>query len=139
MNKRARTRLIVVTVIILAVFGVLLARVALSGGLQYYKTVAQLKAQQAQLVGKDIQVMGRVQAKTVQRGPAGLRFEITNNGRDTIPILFSGSPPATFKEGADVIVNGTLTADGIVTSKSMITKCPTKFQAEQDKAVKAGK
>jgi cytochrome c-type biogenesis protein CcmE len=137
-NKRARTRLIVVTAIILVVVAVLFVRAVLSGGFQVNKTVAQVRSEEAQLIGKNIQVMGMVQPKTIRRGAAGLRFEVTNDGKLTVPVLFNGPVPATFKEGANVIVNGKLGADGVVNSRDMITKCPSKFQAAQTKALSKG-
>jgi len=46
-------------------------------------------------------------------------------------VLYKGSVPDLFRTGRDVVVTGTQRADGtfVTTPGSMITKCPSKYQA----------
>ena len=131
MNKRARTRLIVVTVIILAIVGGLIYYSS-RGGTLAYKTPTEVQAQAATLEGKGIRMTGEVATGTIVRDTDGLKFDVTDR-KSSVPVLFTGTVPDTFKEGLQVIVDGTYGADGRVASKSMVTKCPTKFQAELGK------
>ncbi len=131
MNKRARTRLIVVTVIILGIVGGLIYYSS-RGGTLAYKTPTEVQAQAATLQGKGVRVTGEVATGTIVRDTDGLKFDVTDR-KSSVPVLFTGTVPDTFKEGLQVIVDGTYGADGRVTSKSMVTKCPTKFQAELGK------
>lgn len=137
MNKRVRTRLLVVTVAILGLVGVLIWRSQGRGGLQYYKTVAQIRAEEAALKGTNVRVAGNVQKGSIQRTGQGLRFVVTD-GKQGIPVIYTGPPVETFKDDAEVVVDGLWGEDGTLASKSMITKCPTKFQDRLSKENQAG-
>ncbi len=52
------------------------------------------------------------------------------NAAQSLKIHYVGAVPDTFKAGAEVIVEGGLGADGIFTAKSLMTKCPSKYQKE---------
>ena len=133
-NQKARTRLIVVTVAILGLVGVLIYTSAGSGTLEY-KTPTEVNKAAAKFTGKSIRMTGEVATGTVLRVPEGLKFDVTDRTQ-SVPVLYTGIVPDTFKEGLQVVVDGTY-ADGRLTSKSMVTKCPTKFK-EQLPAKPAG-
>ena len=64
---------------------------------------------------------------------AGMRFvlmDIHEPGAK-VTVLYKGSVPDMFRAGRDLVVTGTRQADGVFVSKpgSMITKCPSKYQA----------
>ena len=48
-----------------------------------------------------------------------------------VTVLYKGSVPDMFRTGRDLVVTGTQRSDGVFVSKpgSMITKCPSKYQA----------
>jgi cytochrome c-type biogenesis protein CcmE len=65
---------------------------------------------------------------------AGMRFVVKDiKGESTrrVTVLYKGSVPDMFRTGRDVVVTGTQRADGLFVTKpdSMITKCPSKYQA----------
>jgi cytochrome c-type biogenesis protein CcmE len=65
---------------------------------------------------------------------AGMRFavvDIDGANRQRVTVLYKGSVPDMFRTGRDVVVTGTQRADGLFVTKpgSMITKCPSKYQA----------
>jgi len=65
---------------------------------------------------------------------AGMRFVVKDiDGANTqrVTVLYKGSVPDMFRVGRDVVVTGTQRADGlfVTTPGSMITKCPSKYQA----------
>lgn len=127
MNRRARVRLIVVTVAILALVGVLLV-INMRGGTLSYKTPSELRAAEAK-PGELVRMAGDVATGTVRRTPQGVEFDVTDT-KESIPVLYTGVVPDTFKDGVQVVVDGVYSDDGRVVSDSMVTKCPTKFSEE---------
>ena len=65
---------------------------------------------------------------------AGMRFvleDIEGAHKQRVTVLYKGSVPDMFRVGRDVVVTGTQRANGVfvTTPGSMITKCPSKYQA----------
>ena len=55
-------------------------------------------------------------------------------GKGSVPVSYDGALPDPFREGREVIVSVRRQGDGFVGEKgSLITKCPSKFTAEQNK------
>ena len=52
----------------------------------------------------------------------------------TLPVVYKGAVPDTFKAGAEVIVEGGLQPDGRFMAKTLMTKCPSKYQKENRKS-----
>jgi cytochrome c-type biogenesis protein CcmE len=64
----------------------------------------------------------------------GLRFavqDIDGANKQRVTVLYKGSVPDMFRIGRDVVVTGTKQANGVFVSTpgSLITKCPSKYQA----------
>ncbi|MDR1777177.1 MAG: cytochrome c maturation protein CcmE [Desulfovibrio sp.] len=71
-----------------------------------------------------------------QAGGAGVvfRLEDKDNAAQTIQVAYSGVVPDTFKAGAEVIVEGAIKPDGRFAAKTLMTKCPSKYQKENRKS-----
>ena len=81
------------------------------------------------------EVYGNVVAGSVERGGTDMSFEIADRDdpSKSVPVEYSGQVPDPFREGREVIVDGELVDGTLVAEKdSLITKCPSKFEAEQD-------
>jgi cytochrome c-type biogenesis protein CcmE len=70
---------------------------------------------------------------------SGLRFVLEDIGgerKERVTVLYKGSVPDLFRTGRDLVVTGTQRADGmfVTTPGSMITKCPSKYQAAEPTA-----
>ena len=52
----------------------------------------------------------------------------------TLPVVYKGAVPDTFKAGAEVIVEGGLQPDGRFMARTLMTKCPSKYQKENRKS-----
>ena len=132
MNKRARTRLIGVTAIILiAIAAIILGAGSKQGA--YYKTVKDV-AQDESLVGERVRVGGAVVAGSWDKKSNPMRFEIREEGDEsadgpTIKVVYNGTVPSTFGDGVVAIVTGELDQAGTIESNDMITKCPSKYQS----------
>jgi cytochrome c-type biogenesis protein CcmE len=115
-------------------FGALLYS-TLGESAQYYKHVDELMAAPQVWYGKPLQVHGF--AKNVQRKRDSLeyRFEMHNNGH-VVRASYTGIVPDTFKNDAEVVLEGTLTEDGFEAT-GMTAKCPSKYEPQPGSAAGA--
>jgi cytochrome c-type biogenesis protein CcmE len=104
-------------------------------GAEYYKFVDEVTADAARLAGKRLRVHGHVVADSIvaAKGSLRYRFRIESRAPRTAAAItaeFHGIPPDTFKDGAEVIAAGTLSADGALHADRIETKCPSKYEAK---------
>ena len=132
MNKRARTRLIGVTAIVLIV----IAAIFLAGGNQtaaYYKSVEEI-ATDAELVGERVKVGGAVVTGSWDRKSNPMTFSIRDENAEEgqgeiVKVVYNGSVPSTFGDGVVAIVTGELDQSKTISADEMITKCPSKYES----------
>lgn len=135
MNKRAKTRLIGVTAIILLAVVALLASGVFSGNTAYYRTVPEI-AEDRELVGERVKVGGIVVTGSWDQKQNPMTFVIRDemDKDETGPelkIVYNGAVPATFGDGVTAIITGELGADGTISASEMITKCPSKYESAE--------
>ncbi len=65
-------------------------------------------------------------------GKPGVSFHLVDleNTSKSLLIQYQGAVPDTFKAGAEVIVEGGLSPDGSFNAKTLMTKCPSKYEKE---------
>ncbi len=134
MNKKSRTRLLIATGIIVAVFiaGVVVL-VQRQGA--YYRQVADLATRQYD--GKNVKVGGRVLDGTIERDGEGVHFAIQDltGEQATVNVLYSGQMPGTFDAGVDVVVVGRYAwAGSLITADQLQTKCPSEYEGQASPA-----
>ncbi|HET9386192.1 MAG TPA: cytochrome c maturation protein CcmE [Gemmatimonadales bacterium] len=117
----------VTTLVLVTVFG-MLVYTTLSENMQYYKYVDEVTASPDAWMGKKLQVHGYVVPGSIgrSRDRQVYRFDIQRNGK-TIRAFYTGAPPDTFKDEAEVVLTGTLTAEGFMAT-DMTAKCPSKYE-----------
>ena len=135
MNKKSRTRLLIATGVIVAVFvvGGVIFLVQKQGA--YYRQVSDLTT--GQYDGKNVKVGGKVPNCTINRDSTGIHFTIADlTGKtSTVKVVYSGQMPNTFNSGVDVVVVGKYAAsDGTITADQLQTKCPSKYKAQASPA-----
>lgn len=113
----------------IAIVGAVLALVIMNTGTtaEYYMTIPQLQSC-ASCAGKTVRVEGNVAPNSIQYldGHQSVDFKIVE-GKDALPVAYSGTIPDVFKDGAQVVVEGQLQG-GTFHAASLLTKCPSKFQ-----------
>ena len=137
MNKKSRTRLLVATGVIVAVFIVAVVFLVQKQG-AYYRQVSDLTT--GQYDGKNVKVGGRVIDGTIQRDASGVLFTIEDlTGKpDTVKVLYSGQMPNTFDAGVDVVVIGKYASNGaLITADQLQTKCPSKYKGSASPAAQS--
>jgi cytochrome c-type biogenesis protein CcmE len=121
-NKKARTRLIVATGVIVVAFVVGVVYLVSQQG-AYYKQVSELVS--GNWDGKNVEVGGRVLDGTISRDDEGVTFT------DTVEVAYSGQMPNTFEAGVDVVVIGQYSAaEGRIAADELQTKCPSKYEGQ---------
>jgi cytochrome c-type biogenesis protein CcmE len=134
LNKKSRTRLLVATGVIVAVFIVGVVFLVQRQG-AYYRQVSELTT--GQYDGKNVKVGGRVLDGTIERDAAGVHFEIQDltGKQGTVNVLYSGQMPNAFEPGVDVVVIGQYASNGaLITADQLQTKCPSKYKGSASPA-----
>jgi cytochrome c-type biogenesis protein CcmE len=109
----------------------------------YYLTIDEFLAKKESLTNEGIRVAGRVEVGSVTKKmtPVGeeLNFRLGDFHSDgvagaTVPVHFIGVTPDMFKAagGSDVIIEGKY-RDGTLYAQSVLTSCPSKYEAEAGK------
>jgi cytochrome c-type biogenesis protein CcmE len=136
------------TILIVAAIAYLIIT-AVRNTAEYYLTVNEVKARQAELSGQMLRVAGRVEAGSVSWDPSTLTLKfsmtqppsadgqpgMTKVAMDGAPAVFRvvsrGQPrPDMFAPGRDVIVEGQLAGDTIE-ARQVLTSCPSKYTPKQ--------
>lgn len=99
----------------------------------YFLNVAEAKAQDPAKLAS-ARLFGTVAPHGLARpdGSGDLRFllEDKDDKAVTVAVSYRGTVPDTFKEGAEVIVEGGMEKDGSFSAKTLMTKCPSKYQKQ---------
>ena len=100
---------------------------------EYYKHVDEISAELPSWQGKPMQLHGFVVPGSIQKrfdrdnGRLEYKFREVNCGQE-VEVRYAGVVPDTFKDGAEVVVKGSL--DGqTFHSTEVMAKCPSKYQA----------
>lgn len=119
----------------------LTAALLLAGALVYTSFSAATEARSpSQLLksaqpGQTYELTGKVVSGYVQKGGV-LRFRVRDRaGNTSVPVTYRGQVPDPFRAGREVIIDVRKEGAGFVGVKdSLITKCPSKFEAEKNPA-----
>ena len=113
--------------VLAAAFGALMFT-TLQDSLQYYKYVDEVASAQHEWQGKKMQVHGYVVPGSIQGTDdrRDWKFDLYRKGK-VINATFSGAPPDTFKDDAEVVLTGEFTPHGF-SATDMTAKCPSKYE-----------
>ena len=99
----------------------------------YYYTVSEFMEQGSSVYDENVRVNGKVVPGSLEQESAGgiLRFTIIDvEGEGSLPVVYQGVIPDTFKVGNEVVIEGQLNPDGIFQANTILTKCPSKYVPE---------
>ncbi len=99
----------------------------------YYLTIEELLSRREAVAGEGLRVAGRVGSNSIAWNAAtlDLKFRLANfEDSDGIPVAYNGVLPDMFADGRDVIVEGTYAHDGTFHARTLLTSCPSKYEAE---------
>ncbi len=125
-----RGRLVMVVAVLALALGYLVFT-AFPGSVRYYLTVEELVAQQQEMDGKRVRVVGVLAPDSFQRdsGSTRARFVLTD-GTQSLNATYVGVPPDLFfNPHSEIVLEGTFGDGGVFNSDMVIVKCPSKYQA----------
>ena len=106
-----------------------LASVSFKQNLVYYLSVGEYLDRQGNLPAQGYRVNGNVVAGSIVRSPEGIgvKFAITD-GLRTMPVAYARELPDTFRDGAEVVIEGSADPDGVFRARTLLAKCPSKYE-----------
>ena len=126
MKKRKR-KLILITVLAISVIGYLVYA-GIRDTMVYYLTVSELVQQGLQSSNGGVRVGGKVLEGSIIWDPKDLRLRfIMRDDRATLPVVYQGVVPDSFKQGRKVIIEG-IYADGLFTASQIMPTCPSRYE-----------
>lgn len=93
----------------------------------YYVTVSELRARGPEATHVPVRVAGTVAPGSIRRAGGEVRFVLAE-GSARLPVVYRGVLTDLFKDGAPVVVEGTLQPDGVFGARVLLAKCPTKYE-----------
>jgi len=116
--------ILVVALFLLGYFGFM-------GGLTYYYEVNELLDKATSISGQTVRVSGNVADDVVKNG-LEMRFTILDmsDNEISLPVVYNGAVPDTFKVGNQVVVEGKYTT-GLFEAEAIIVKCGSKYIPEE--------
>lgn len=95
----------------------------------YYMTVSELRSCTT-CATQSVRVAGVVQTGSVVRNDQQERIAFTiNDGKQNLPVTYTGIVPDIFRPGIQVVVEGHYTGQGPFQAQTLLAKCPSKFQS----------
>ena len=95
-------------------------------------------AHEAKYVGKRLRMVGFVGADKITKAPqqtdngvVSVQKFVVFDGKSQVMVSYSDALPDTFRAGGPVQVDGIYTSPGQMSADHVLTKCPSKYQAEE--------
>lgn len=120
---------------LVAIVGALALLIA--GGLKenvvYFVTPTELYAKGAGIYGTPVRLGGQVEPGSVEwdAETRDLRFTITDGERE-VEVHSTGAPPAMFKDGMGVVVEGRFGSDGVFESNNVMVKHSNEYAPPEE-------
>lgn len=129
-RRRSRARWLVVACVVAA--ALLCVGAAFRGTLVYSRDPGQV-ARAHVPAGQQVRVSGTVVPGTLVEQDGGASFTLEGGGA-RMPVRTLEAPKGSFREGQQAVVEGTVSADGTLTAKSVMTKHDNTYKAKTSAA-----
>ena len=133
-RDRRRRRLLAIVAILVA--GGVMAYLAFGGigeNLVYYWSPTELNEAGQRAYGASVRLGGLVEPGSIERQEGGLtmRFAVTD-GQSSVPVVAETVPPAMFREGIGVVVEGTMVREGHFQTQRLMVKHDNQYKAPEE-------
>lgn len=103
------------------------------------KSVTPSKLLASAQAGQTYELTGKVVDGSIERSGDTISFRVRDrNGATSVPVSYRGAVPDPFRDGREIIITvskgGTTGAHFVGEKDSLITKCPSKYEAKQTTA-----
>lgn len=128
---KGKTALVISIAVVISAVGFLIYT-GLGDNMVYYYHVDEFFAKANMIGGETIKVNGKVVDGTIQKQQLDYQFAICGKTNQKLNVAYHGVVPDTFKDGSDVVVEGTYDpATKNFTATTLLAKCPTKYESQQ--------
>ncbi len=96
----------------------------------YYYEVSELLGQGGLIYDENVRVRGQVAPDSLEQESVGgiLKFTLIDvDGEESLPVVYQGVVPDTFKVGNEVVVEGYLDSDDIFQGHTLMPKCASRY------------
>ena len=131
--KQKNVKFVVGSLLIVGAIGYLIT-MGISNTSQYFFTVDELMSQKVSYTGSGLKVKGNVVNGSIERDPndyLDVKFSIEEKDA-LLKVTYQGVTPDMFADGREVVVEGTLGKDGVFHANTLLTSCPSKYEAEKE-------
>lgn len=129
-RRKGPSRKVLIGALVVVAAIVYLVASGMRGATVYSLTVGELKDRGPDVVGQGVRVSGILDGDTVSFDSQALLLTFTlRDGDQSLPVLYEGVKPDNMKDDAEVIVEGKLRPDGTLEAKTLLFKCPSKYEA----------
>lgn len=119
---------VLATVLVLGGAFATLLYTSLRDNAEYFKHVDEVMPVAAEWYGKPLRLHGFVVEGSIMKNSREYRFDV-QHGEAIVRASYVGIVPDTFRDGAEVVMQGRLTSDGFAVEPAGITaKCPSKYE-----------
>lgn len=131
--KHKQIKFIIGSLGIVLALGYLIAT-SISTTSKFFLTVDELAIAGTLYHGEGLKVKGTVVNGSITRNPDNsldVSFQIEEK-QSMLPVVYKGITPDMFEDGREVVVEGTLGYDGVFHANTLLTSCPSKYEAEKE-------
>ena len=94
-----------------------------------YLTIDELMAKGDSVSGELVRVGGHIVDDSVNWDTEAVTLSFTlTDGEETLPVVYRGTVPDSFKAAREIVAEGELDKQGIFIAHSLKTKCPSKYE-----------
>jgi cytochrome c-type biogenesis protein CcmE len=126
-DSKSKIRLGIVSAVLLLAIGYMIFTTSLSS-YSIYKQISEIKKDPT-LIGKSVEVGGRVKKGSVVHRGTEMSFVIVEKAA-SLNVVYTGQVPQTFGDDVQAVITGKLESLDKLVAKSIITKCPSKYEGE---------
>ena len=132
-NNRAR---LVLIGLVFALALAYLVYAAFPGNTLYYLTVDEFLADEGNMDGRNVRVVGKLVPDSFQRVPGTTQanFSLTEQGKVLKGTYDGVLPDLFFNPHSDVVLEGRFGDGGVFHTDTVIVKCPSKYEALREGA-----
>jgi|SRR5579872_3152704 len=111
-----------------------LAYTGVEASKSYYVTISEMKTMGEKAQTRRLRVAGTVVAGSIKRNGPAAEFMLEENGMK-LPVVYKGAetPPDTFKDESQALVEGSLGQDGVFHASMLQAKCASRYAPQQPK------
>ncbi len=132
LNKAQKKFMIGASLLVIAIAYLIFVGVKASGA--YYHTVSEVLAMGPMSRKTGLRLEGKVAPGTISNDAANLKlsFHIIDESKKSMAVVYKGVAPDMFQDNIDVVVEGSVGADGKFIATKLLTSCPSRYEAAKD-------